>query len=354
MKVASSLVLVLSLHAALASQGLAPATAWRQFESGNGPGWTVQWNPSTGTPSAIYGPGLKLGRDIGSLAVARGESAALLNRFAALLGRGQSNFVETIGVKANQVYIFVYEQDYKGLPVISGRADVRIHEVGTVAMFGSSAVHIPNGFNMKPTITAEQARALGQKHVLGTKSLIERAAPPQLVVWANTESKARTTATLAFEVQIDERPGKPVVGKAYVNAGNGAILEFKNEVYECGSCVKKHVASSRTDRHANRMQRAMAKVPALNTPAPRESMAPLTGKVMAWTNLGILPVSPMTNTPLANIQVTRSAGSAYTDANGNFSIPYSGSSAVTVNATLVGRHSLRIRVASGTQMSASA
>ncbi|MEE2888400.1 MAG: hypothetical protein VX951_13300, partial [Planctomycetota bacterium] len=163
-----------------------------------------------------------------------------------------------------------------------------------------------------------------------------------------------TTATLAFEVQIDERPGKPVVGKAYVNARNGAILEFKNEVYECGSCNKKHVASSRTDHHSDRMQRAMAKVPALNTPAPRESMAPLTGKVMAWTNLGVLPVSPMTNTPLANIQVTSSAGSAYTDANGNFSIPYSGSSAVTVNATLVGRHSLRFRVASGTQMSASA
>ena len=129
MKFIPSLILASSLPSLALAQQIEPPTAWQAFESQNGQNWTTEWNPATGTPSAIYGPGLRLGKEIGNLATARSESAALLNRFASLLGRGESKFVETIGVKARMVYIFVYDQEYKGLPVISGRADVRINDV---------------------------------------------------------------------------------------------------------------------------------------------------------------------------------------------------------------------------------
>jgi hypothetical protein len=354
MKVVSTLAVVLSLQAALISQHLEPTQAWSQFQTGQGSEWTAEWNPATGTPKAVYGPGLKLGQAVKSVAAARTQSTNLLNQFAALLGRGSSSFVETIGIKANQTYIFVYDQSYRNLPVISGRADVRIHEVGTVAMFGSSSVHIPNGFDIKPGITALEAQAIAHQHVLGSQQAGERAALPQLVVWADTTSKLRTTATLAFEVQIDQRPAQLAVGKTYIDAKTGAILEFKNEVYDCFSCGTKHVSSAKGSRHAKRMNKALTKIPAVKAPAVRKSMVALTGKVMGWTNLGILPTATLTNTPLANIQVTSSAGSAYTDINGNFSIPYTGNSPVTVNATLAGRHSQRVRVSTGTQLSASA
>ena len=54
-------------------------------------------------------------------------------------------------------YILVYDQWYRGLPVIGGRADARINEIGVVALFGSSAVQIPKGFNLKPAFAAAAA-----------------------------------------------------------------------------------------------------------------------------------------------------------------------------------------------------
>ena len=353
MKLITPVLLALSLPSLGLAQQLDPQNAWDQFQVTNGSDWRVQWNPATGTPKAIYGPGLKLSGEVGSLAAARAEATTVLNRFSALLGRGHSTFVETIGTKAQKVYVFVYDQTFGGLPVINGRADIRIHEIGAVSMFGSSAVQIPNGFSLTPTISAAQAKVAAEMHVLGTKS-VENAAAPKLVIWADTDSQTPSTPTLAFEVQIDQRPTAPIVGKAYVSATNGSIVKFQNEVYDCLSCGTTHVTKPSTGRHADRMESAMAKVAKISSPAPSKSMIALTGKVMAWTNLGILPVSPLTNTPLGNLQVTSSAGSTFTDANGNFSIAYTGSGPVTVTATLQGRHSQRIRCSTGTQMTATA
>lgn len=353
MKLITPVLLALSLPSLGLAQQLDPQNAWGQFLATNGSDWRVQWNTATGTPKAIYGPGLKLSGEVGSLGAARVEATTVLNRFSALLGRGHSTFVETIGTKAQKVYVFVYDQTFGGLPVINGRADIRIHEIGAVSMFGSSAVQIPNGFSLTPTISAAQAKVAAEMHVLGTKS-VENAVAPKLVIWADTDSKTPSTPTLAFEVQIDQRPTAPIVGKAYVSATNGSIVKFQNEVYDCLSCGTTHVTKPSTGRHADRMESAMAKVAKISSPAPSKSMIALTGKVMAWTNLGILPVSPLTNTPLGNLQVTSSAGSTFTDANGNFSIAYTGSGPVTVTATLQGRHSQRIRCSTGTQMTATA
>ena len=57
---------------------------------------------------------------------------------------------------------------------------------------------------------------------------------------------------------------------------------------------------------------------------------------------------------MPRIRVTSSAGNAYADANGDFSIPYTGTTPVTVTATLQGRHSLVVRVVQGTVLSGSA
>ncbi len=345
MKAVNTPMLVFLLAAASPAQQVDPATAWGQFTAANGQDWQVDWSAATGTPGAIYGPGLKLDGPIADIDNARLESKALLTRFSSLLGKGESNFVEVIGVKIRQVYVFVYDQKYKGLDVISGRADVRINDVGAVAMFGSHAVQIPSGFNLKPALSAVAAKAIAEGHALGAPSTKKGLPAPRLVIWANTEGKVRTTATLAWEVQIDERP-TVTVGKVYVDAMGGKILQFRNEVLMSQSGAA-HVFRTAPARKLEKLA-VVAKAPAIGAP-----MAPLTGKVMAWVNKGHNPLDAMTNVPLANCWVTSSSGSAYTDAAGNFSIANSGTTAVTVSATLTGRHTKRIRVAQGSQMSAS-
>ncbi len=354
----SSLALVLLFTASAASQAVEPANTWRDFQSTQGPGWTVEWSETTGTPNAIYGPGLRLGGAVASLEAARTESKALLNRFADLLGRGESNFVETIGVKVNKVYILVYDQEYKGLSVISGRADVRINDIGVVTMFGSQAVKIPAGFSLKPALAAIAAKAIAEDKILGQAAKAKGEAP-RLVIWANTEGKVRTTATLAWEVQIDERAaGSVQVGKVYVDATTGKVVQFKNEVFSCG-CGGGHKESCNTLNggvHVFRTEparKAEKLAPVAKTSAAGAPMAALTGTVMGWVNLGHNPLDALVNKPIPNLLVTSSSGSAYTNAAGKFSIANSGTTAVTVSATLTGRHSKRVRTQTGTQMIAS-
>ena len=355
MKVLLSAAVSLALPALSFAQDAPPQEQqnWQAFQKAHGAEWIAQWNPATGTPSAVYGPGLRLTAPILGVAPARIDAEALLNQHAKLLGRGGSKFVERIGVKANRVFVFVYDQEFQGLPVISGRADVRIHERGVVAMFGASAVEIPAGFNLKPGIESHTARATAEKEILG--GVAGKDLPTKLVIWADTGASAPTKATLAWEVQIDNRPKTVEVGKAYVDARTGAFIQFKNEVFTCGSCGKTHISSSRPSRpsrHLARLNRA-AHLATVAHARPTQPAMALTGKVIAWTNTGLLPTDALKNIPLANVLVTSSAGNAYTDANGNFSIPYTGTTAVLVSATLRGRHSQRIRVSIGTQMSAS-
>ncbi|MEE2886223.1 MAG: LamG-like jellyroll fold domain-containing protein [Planctomycetota bacterium] len=331
-------------------------TDLRTFLQENGGEWQVEYNQATGTPKALYGPGLKLRGPVRNLEAARAQSEALLKRYGKLLGKGSSNFVETIGTKVNKVYVFVYDQKFNGLEVISGRADVRINDIGVVAMFGASAVAIPAGFNMRPAISSNSARTRADAVILGKAGAVNRPAP-NLVIWADTDSKVKTTATLAWEVQINELPRQTAVGKAYIDAMTGALLQFKNEVFDC-ACGTSHIVGAAPKGHTKRMARSLDLATRLASPdlvtAPNAPKTNIIGTVMAWTNTGLNPRDPLVNVPLANVLVTSAVGRTFTDSAGNFSITYSGSTPQVVTATLTGRHCKRVRAAVGVRLSASA
>lgn len=58
MKTTHGLSVLLLLSPASLAQQVDPATAWRSFQAGNGSGWQIEWDASTGSPAAIWGPGL--------------------------------------------------------------------------------------------------------------------------------------------------------------------------------------------------------------------------------------------------------------------------------------------------------
>ncbi len=307
--------------------------------------WTSKWNKATGTPKAIYGPGLRVkdGRIV-DVSEARALAGDLLDRHADLLGRGDSQFVEATGQKVRQVYVLVYDQHYAGLPVIGGRADVRLHEIGVASMFGSQAVQIPAGFGTKPSVTAAYAWAMAHDHLSvqpqgDVAGLVKPAA--ELVIHADVEGRAPTFPRLAWQVQVDVRDSADVtVGKVYVDARTGQVIQWVDEVYRCwmghehisGESLGHESADEAAEAAPvarGHLGKAIAAARAGDAaPLP----VPITGNVRSWLNRGQSPLNALTNQTLQGIRVTASgAGSAFTDANGDFSIPYSGTNPVTVS-----------------------
>ncbi|MCA8954714.1 MAG: hypothetical protein KDC87_01495, partial [Planctomycetes bacterium] len=225
----------------------------------------------------------------------------------------------------------------------------RIHERGRVALLGASAVAIPADFSTTPVLSAAAARAIAETHLLAAAQP-PRGQATRLLIWARPYAQRPTHPVLAYEVAIDARPARLVVGRVYVDARNGTVLEHRDDVYSCRECGTVHVRGA--TRHQRRMLRALAAVRSAE-PTATLPMA-LTGKVLGWTNVGENPTDPLQNIPLANLKVTSSAGTAFTDETGSFSIPYTGTTAVTVNAVLEGTHCATVQAGLGTALTASA
>ncbi|MEY2981168.1 MAG: hypothetical protein RL562_1395, partial [Planctomycetota bacterium] len=309
--------------------------AWLAFRAERGPLWDAVWNKATGTPKAIYGQGLRVAPRVDGLAHARELAGEVLAGHADLLGTGRSTFAEDIGQKVNQLYVFVYQQRYAGLEVLGGRADVRLNENGVVAMFGSKAVQFPADFAVKPSIPSDLAWAIGHEHLRVAPG--DFAANADLVVHADPDARdAIATPRLAWRVAVDVRDGNDLtVGKVFVDARTGAVIEFRNEVYECGF-GHMHVGGETVDPEASERTPVARGHLGLEIAKRKADVAPvdITGNVRAWMNKGD-PLTPRTNEPMQGLRVTAAGvGTAITDANGDFTIPYSGTTPVNLTVTL--------------------
>ncbi|MGE0145076.1 MAG: hypothetical protein AB7I19_05410 [Planctomycetota bacterium] len=312
------------------------AAAWDRFTADQAPAtFHAEWNLATGTPEAIYGDGLRVAPRVIDLAHARLLSGDVLERHADLLGRGGSTFVESIGQQVRHLYIFVYDQQYAGLEVVSGRADVRLNQNGVVGMFGAKSVEIPAGFVTKPGIPMEMAWAIAHDHLKVQPMGQQLAIAPsgKLVIWADVESKVRSQPRLSWRVGVDVRNGEALtVGDVYVDALTGEAFRFENRVYQC-AMGHEHVTGERADHveAKGHIGREIARNRAKNHAA---LPVDITGTVRAWMNKGD-PLTPRTNEPLAGVRVTATGiGSALTDINGNFTIPFAGTGNVSLTVSL--------------------
>jgi hypothetical protein len=319
--------------------------AWRQFQRNHPGAWQADWSPATGTPRAIWGPGLPLhSGPIASLAVAREHADAVLERHAALLGRGGSSFVLDIGQKVLRVHVFVYRQVYRGLPVIDGRADVRVHDSGGVSLFGSEALPIPAGFDVQPRIAAEEAIlvALQSQQVAPPAGPLAAPPPSRLVVWGDVRRAQRTPVALAWEVKIHDEASKKV-GRVYVDALQGMVLDYRNDYHECsfGCAHGAHATPAAPRRGSSGLRHEVE----YGQPTGRVNV---TGNVKGWTNTGLGPNDPLQNIPLRGVRVTIQGGNfAYTDANGDFDISHGGTAPVTLTVSFAG--ALRVAAVNAVQ-----
>lgn len=224
-----------------AAEAFFAGPAWNALLAATDGGWHVDWNPATGTPRALYGRGLPIaGGRIHSLAEARRHADVLLRERGELLGLGRSDFREAIGTRMGRTWSFVYDQYFRGLPCIGGRADVRVSMAGRIAMFGSTAWRLDDAFVTVPTLTPEAARLAALQALLATRDLPVDArrtvGEPRLVIWGDVHTSQRQTPVLAYEVAGNGigADGTGPVGRYYVDAHTGAVLHFANDQHQCG------------------------------------------------------------------------------------------------------------------------
>jgi hypothetical protein len=313
---------------------------WQSFLADAGGEWSVEWCAATGTPGAIWGSGLPLAdwRE-NSLAEARRHANQLLRERGELLGLGDSEFREVIGARMSRVWTFTFDQFHRGLPVLGGRADVRVHMVGRVPMFGAKAVRIPANFDTLPAFDADTALAIAWQQVGAPTGAPQPAAvkAPRLVIWSDVEATTPQAPRLFWEVAISnvDAAGNGPIGRYYVDAKTGAFTRFETDKHECGfdGCT---VGKGGHD----------AATPAA-APTPELPPVNTTVTVQGWTRTGVDAYSALTNAPLSGLVLSvPGIGNVTTDDNGQFTINISSAVNISVG-TLDGRHHSPISGANG-------
>ena len=306
----------------------ATAAAWDEFVRAHGSAWLVRWHAATGTPRAIFGHGYDLADWRGaSEPEARRHAHRELQRHAGLLGLGDCDFGEVIGARMGRTWTFTFQQTFRGLEVVDGRADVRIHMVGRVVHLGSTAWPVPADFDVVPTVGEGAAAARAWLHLgrePGGVPQPGRARANRLVVVGAAGQAPATTPSvrLAWEIPVSAvaADGSGPIGRIYVDARTGAVLRFVDDKHACGV-----PGCDGTDATAR--------------PAPATALAPpvpTTVTVRGWTLTGLSPVSTPTNAPLPGVRVAVPGhGVQTTDQNGQFTIALTAPLAVT--AQVVGQ-----------------
>jgi hypothetical protein len=295
--------------------------------------WLVDWCKATSTPRSILGVGIPLADWRGnSLEEARRQANLLLQQHPDLLGLGASDFRESIGARMGRTWSFMFDQYFHGLPVIGGRADVRVHMVGRVPMFGSTAWQIPANFNTTPTFDHDTATAIAWQKLGAIPNGVPQpgpVAPPRLVIWGDVTAAAPATCSLAWEVAISnvDANGSGPIGRYYVDARTGGVLHWTNDKHECG------IPGCTIARH-----RALAEAAASPAMSPAVPPVLTTVTVMAWTRTGIDAFDPLVNVPLPGLQLSvPGIGVVTADNNGQFVINIAAAVTITVGQ-LDGRH----------------
>jgi hypothetical protein len=305
--------------------------AWRTFLDAAGGEWSVDWCAATGTPGAIWGSGLPLAdwRD-NSLAEARRHAHELLRQHADLLGLGASEFREAIGARMHRVWTFTFDQHFRGLPVLGGRADVRVHMVGRVPMFGAKAVPIPADFEVVPSFDADTALAIAWQQLGAPTGAPQpaRVAAPRVVIWSDLEAAAPQAPRLCWEVAVSnvDAEGRGPIGRYLVDARSGAVLRFVSDKHECGfdGCAVATPGGAAAATSAT----SAASLPPVNT----------TVTVQGWTRTGVDAFSALTNAPLPGLQLNvPGVGAVTTDGNGQFTVNIAAPVSIAIGA-LDGRH----------------
>lgn len=282
-----------------------------RFEAEHGQGWVV-WNGPGGGPYRVFGPGAQvLPGGVRDLEGARSAVRSLMERHGEWLGAAFEELEEVHAAEATNLLVLDYVQRHRGVPVWNAFVEFRFNKNdGGLSMLGSQAVR---GLDLDPTPALDRAGALAALRAATGWSEEERrlAGEPRLEIYPDVNGIQRLAWRLAAELDH-----VPAAWTLWIDARNGRLLGMEDALHH-------------------------ARMPAL------------TGTVRGMCSKppgGDSTTNPPQALPLPGVLVNvPGVGQAYTDAQGMFTIPYTGTA--PVNATLslaVGRFWLALTDSSGT------
>jgi hypothetical protein len=223
------------------------------------------------------------------------SALAFVARYSGLFTPGASDLVlsgtqEVMPPKFTAVY---FQQQVQGIPVDRGELTLLVRNAPDYPLvLASNSVRFVEPVALKPSVTAEQVEELVRK----LRPDLHQESQPELMVYPGEE---RTH--LAWVLTLDaHRPDKPERYRVFIDAHTGVPLEWRSEIY----------------------------------------YVDITGRVQGYATPGLRPdhsQNPPVLQPMPQLRVSLSGGSSvFTNPEGFFTLPFSGSSSVTVRADLIG------------------
>ena len=284
----------------------------------------VRWDELDGSPRRIYGLDYRertwRARTVDE---ARAVVHEVIERWPQLFGvPGRAYLTETYQAKAGPVWLFSFAQRFGDVPVVDGRADVRVHEDGRLLMLGRDTLAVPVGFPTKPLLpaTALTADAIGVLAV--GEDRLQPTAPPTLAIVGRTQGNRREPV-LVWQLVV-ERSEPAVHGRLYLDArreqvGPESVVAFVRDQLEARVAASAPVVS--TPPAAAGVRDAVPAAPIRRRPGRPGT---ITGRVHALCWLGVDSADPPEDVGLPGIAIDLGAGT-YTLADGTFAVDPTGS-----------------------------
>jgi hypothetical protein len=297
----------------LAAQEIVPIdsqSGLARFEQQFGPGWTV-WQGAHGVPYRVFGPGAQLmpAPGVQTAEDARVAAARFIEQHGAWLGVVPGQVRETHFGEGRFVLSLAYQQLVAGVPVWNAYLKFTFNRGdGGLAIFGSEA--IPGlRVSTQPALDRDQAVTEFMKITGWRPQLGHMHHDPHLEIAPGDDNVYR----LAWKVTGEFRD-RPEAWSIWIDANNGVERKRESQIHYCG-----------LDGKDNADQAAPA-------------AAPLIGNVSGWISPipgGHGAANPPQLLPMANVRVdVAGVGFAFTDASGDFSIPFAGTTPQTATISL--------------------
>jgi Zn-dependent metalloprotease len=206
------------------------ARAWQQFVARTGEGWSVRWNPVTGTARLVTGRTLAL-PGVKRLTKENIERACLdfVAANADLLKSEPGQLRLAGAVRAGGRWYVGFKQTYKGVPVLGGQLKMSFTRDDRLIMFGS---------DVYPDVAAETIPKVDKKEAMGLARADcrqtagnDRISEPQLHILPVRRSEG-FDYLLCWKLHIFQ----PVIRKKWqylIDASSGRIVSRRNVlVYE--------------------------------------------------------------------------------------------------------------------------
>jgi hypothetical protein len=286
---------------------LTESPAWQDFVARNGE-WTVQWNEDNGTPKRAMSHAYPLVTPPLDERMVVDAIRSFVDDNRNVFQLGSSDLRLLYAVPTHNHWIALFQQQRSGLVVEESQLTFWVTHEGKLAVFEERGI-----FPRFDVPTSIAVGGLDARDILLAATLPDGGPLGSTVtfdepVLSIAPDESNTTAHLAWKVGIlVDQPEHHFVG--FVDASTGEIVRSSDEIYYVD--VVGHVDGN----------------------ARQESGC-----------------STLVNYNLKDILVQIQGGnSAYTDANGNFTIPNSGSAPVTVNVRCSGRWA-NVRNAAGSDL----